>query len=123
MNTNRSIIESVAKNVRLEMEAKYGKGVKLAGRCIEASEILQKRLLQRGINSNTVEGWCIYEDKHYGSNRPYDAHTWVEIESCDNRIYVDVTADQFQPGMFHLINEIIIGEKPEFMVYDEPDID
>ena len=110
------IIYSICKKVRKELIEKYGED-NLHGKCIEASDKIIKLLSEQNIQSHYVEGWCIYDDEQYGSDRQYDEHTWVELE---DKTYIDVTADQFSYGMFRDIPEIIIGEKPEYMIYDEP---
>lgn len=117
-----STVQKIAIQVRKEMVDKYGIGTNLAGRCIEASDRIVELLNEKGIEAKTVEGWCIFDDDSYGSDRPYDEHTWVELE---NGTYIDVTAEQFNPGMWteNELPEIIVGTKPECMVYDEPELD
>lgn len=104
------------------MVDKYGIGTNLAGHCIEASDRIVELLAEIDVKAKAVEGWCIYDDEYYGSDRPYDEHTWVELE---DGYYIDVTADQFNPGMWegNELEEIVIGRKPTCMVYDEPDLD
>ena len=110
------IIYSICKKVREELVKEHGKN-NLYGTCIKASDKIIKLLSEQNIQSHSVEGWCMYEDEHYGSDRQYDEHTWVELE---DKTYIDVTADQFSYGMFTHIPEIIIGKKPDYMVYNEP---
>lgn len=109
------------KAVRVYMERTYGRGTDLAGHCIEASEYIKQILLSFGIlGVETVEGWCQYDDEYYGSDRPYGEHTWVEI---NHKCYIDVTADQFNPGMYkeNEYNPIIIQRGlPHGMRYTEP---
>ena len=111
------ICESIAKQARKIMVEKYGKGTFLCGHCIEASELIVKLLKKAGLNAQAIEGWCIYEDDSGCSDRCYDEHTWVECLG----LYIDVTADQFNPCMYNKLPEIIVSEtKPDCMEYDEP---
>lgn len=114
-------IKRIATMVRGIFEHRYGSGTDLAGHCIEASETLlaiYNALGFRGVK--TVEGWCEFDDEYYGSDRPYDPHTWLEF---DNGLYVDITADQFNPGMYEdtKYNKIIVRHGlPHGMSYSEP---
>lgn len=115
-----SKIKSLAQNVRRDMTSTYGSD--LAGYCIEASERIVHALSEQlGITARTVEGWCRFDDECYGSDRPWDPHTWAEIPSL--KLYVDITADQFNCGM-DLENEfsdVIVQEGlPHGMQYTEP---
>ena len=113
-------ITNIAQNVRNEMVSTYGED--LAGYCIEASDkIAEKISSYLGLNAQAVEGWCRFDDEHYGSDRPWDPHTWVEVPSLG--IYIDATADQFNYGMCSENNfpEVIVQKGlPHGMVYDEP---
>lgn len=42
-------------------------------------------------------GYCLWEDEDYGSDRPYDEHTWLKL---GGKYYLDITADQFNLGFF-----------------------
>lgn len=91
-------VEKIANSMRNFMEKNYGVETDLAGHCIEASEYLAKILGCFNIrNTKVVEGYCLWENEDYGSDRPYDEHTWLEI---DSRYYLDITADQFNVGFF-----------------------
>lgn len=107
--------------VRADVVSQHGED-NLHGTCIEASELISKELNKHGIKNTIVEGWCLYDDENYGSDRPYDEHTWVEIVSQGKTIVLDVTLDQFKYGMDEPIPPVYIGEKPEFLVYEEPDM-
>lgn len=113
-SSNLETITEVAQKVREEIVSKYGD--LLYGKCIEASERIQQLLLEKSIQAKTVEGWCIYGEDANVSSRPYDEHTWVEV----GNIYIDVTADQFKAFVDEYIPPIIVGDKPDYMVYDEP---
>ena len=81
-------LKSMALSIRDEMVSVYGED--LAGYCIEASEIIVDRLQNElGIEAKAVEGWCRFDDESYGSDHPWDPHTWVEIPSLG--LYVDLT--------------------------------
>lgn len=112
---NTGTILEIAWVVRDEVVSKYGEDF-LYGKCIEASERIVGLLKEKGIDAQTVEGWCVYDDSTTVSDRPYDEHTWVE----SNCIYIDVTATQFGAFVGEEIPEIIVGSKPDYMVYDEP---
>lgn len=114
-----AVVRNVALSVRKNLELRFlypG----LAGTCIEASESIVQELAAVKVKARTVEGWCLYDDEHYGSDRSYDEHTWVEVDAGDDVLFVDVTLDQFQPGMNDPIEPVVIGEMPRFLVLDEP---
>lgn len=110
----------LARSVRDEMVERYGPD--LQGKCIEASERLVKRLSESlNLEAITVAGWCRFDDEHYGSDRPWDPHTWVEIPTLN--LYVDITADQFNWGMFteNDYSPVTICQGlPHGMQYNEP---
>lgn len=111
-------LTEIAKNVRAKMENEYGED--LQGKCIEASELLANEI-KKEISEDVkiVEGWCQYDDEYYGSEHPWDPHTWVEIGD----IYIDTTADQFNHGMYkeNDFKKIIVQKGlPHGMRYDEP---
>ena len=113
-------IKSLAEKVRHEMTAIYGDD--LAGHCIEASErIVQGLSAQHGLAAKAVEGWCRFDDECYGSDHPWDPHTWVELPSLN--IYVDITADQFNYGMAigNEFSSVVVQEGlPHGMQYEQP---
>lgn len=123
MNTKSEIcqqkIYDIAKSVRDELVHKYGDC--LCGKCVEASEIIAEKLTQAGIECEIIEGWCVYDEFMGCSDRPYDEHTWVVATVCNKKLYIDVTADQFQPYIDEEIPPIIIGHQPTYMQIDEPD--
>lgn len=87
----------IAQETRADMVSLYGEA--LQGKCIEASEKIVERVCSElGVEAIIVEGWCQFDDEHYGSDRPWDPHTWVEVPSLN--LYIDVTADQFNYGMY-----------------------
>lgn len=93
-------VESVAKIVRKVFEDRIGTGTDLCGHCIRASELLLGIYVSLGYMGRTVEGWCEFDDEYYGSDRPYDEHTWLELFANNKKLYIDITADQFNPGMY-----------------------
>lgn len=113
----------IALEVRNEMIAQYGNS--LGGKCIEASDkIVEKIATTLGVEAMAVEGWCQFDDESYGSDRPWDEHTWVEVPSLN--LYIDITADQFNYGMDieNEFPEIIVRQGLPFgMRYDEPSWD
>lgn len=118
---NVEIIKSVAQSVRDQMVLLHPVG--LNGACIEASDLIAEALIQQGMTATVVEGWCLYEKEDYGSDRDFDEHTWVEVTSGDEVVFVDVTLDQFQGGMYQRIEPIVIGDMPEFLVMEKPESD
>lgn len=112
-NVLETVIET-CRMVRHNFEKKYGED--LQGKCIEASETIQKMLLEKGIETKLVEGWCHYDDSSTCSDRDYDEHTWLE---CDG-LYIDITADQFSYFIDEKIPKILVGDKPYYMKYEEP---
>ena len=116
------VVHEIANQVRNEIVDKYGDGTNLSGHCIEASDRIVELLAEKGISAKAIEGWCMYDDEYYGSDRPYAEHTWVEL---NDGTYIDVTADQFNVAMYseNKLSNIIIGYIPECMVYNEPELD
>lgn len=102
------------------MERIYGTGTDLAGHCIEASEYIVAILKSLGFaQAKTVEGYCLYDNGDFCSDVPYDPHTWVELEG----LYLDVTADQFNCGMFreNEFSSILFTKgMPHGITIDEP---
>lgn len=102
--------------IRKDLESRYT--TPLHGKCIESSDLVLNYLKSKKIEAIAVEGWCLYDDEYYGSDRPYDAHTWVEVPSLG--IIIDLTLDQFQAGMNENIPSVFIGPLPDFLKYEEP---
>mgnify|MGYP005761674477 CR=1 FL=1 len=69
-----------------------------AGNCIEAAEYIAFIFTKLGLKTITEEGYCLYDCEDYGSDHPYDEHTWAFIK--EKNIYLDVTLDQFNYGMY-----------------------
>lgn len=117
-------VMDIAVGVRNEMVSEYGED--LQGRCVEASDRILEKILGSGFGIEVVSpgGWCQFDDEYYGSDHPWDPHTWVEVPALG--LYVDVTADQFNYGM-DAENEypVVIVQKglPHGMRYDEPSWD
>lgn len=91
------------------------------GTCIEASKQLVQALLEKGIQSWIVEGWCVYDDFSGCSDAPYDAHAWVEVKIGEDIWFVDVTATQFANCINKRIPNVIIGKRPRYLQIKEPD--
>lgn len=118
-----SVVRNVATTVRKELETQYRYpegSYGLCGTCIEASESIVRKLTEVAVKARTVEGWCLYDDESYGSDRCYDEHTWVEVDAGEGVLFVDVTLDQFQPAMSDRIDPVVIGETPRFLVLEQP---
>ena len=115
MDSNlREKIYEICFNTRKNILKKYSD---VQGKCIEASEMIQEELNKLMVSSKLIEGWCLYDDDSNCTDRCYDEHTWLELE---DGTYIDVTADQFEYCIYDDIPEIIIGEKPYYMLYDKP---
>lgn len=116
-----NIIQTIAIQVRREMEGKYGD--QLYGKCIEASERIVSLLREKGLPARTVEGWCIYDQYYSCSDQPFDAHTWVEVNLDRHELVVDVTATQFQAYIDDPIPDVYIGELPRYFQLEKPEDD
>lgn len=117
-NPNKELIKNTAELVRTHMQHLYGKGTNLCGHCVEASEKIVNILSELGIQAKMINGWCIYEDDSTCTDRCYDEHTWVEADG----LYIDVTADQFNPCMIHKLKPVYVCEnRLKCMVYEKPD--
>lgn len=112
------IITSVAEDARAKFVPKVEEQA-APGICIDASDYIVERLSEKGIEAKAIEGWMTYEDEEYGTDRPYDEHTWVEV----GELMIDVTIDQFQGGCYTKLPAIYIGDKHEFLTYSEPELD
>jgi hypothetical protein len=129
-NNQVRIVEQVAEEVRNYMVGKLKneinripEGSDFSGTCIEASEMIVEKLKEKGIDSKTVEGYCIYDDEDYGTDRGYDEHTWVESIIDGDFYYIDVVADQFEFGIYEEIPPIIISKQlPYYIQYNEPSV-
>lgn len=125
-NNSEKLLESVRSILKFErkaLECLYGVGTSLSGKCIEASENIKEMLKALGINAETVEGWCVYDNDDSCSDVPWDPHTWVEFDLNGQRYYADITADQFNYSMgpetqFRSI--ILCVGLPYGMQYEEP---
>lgn len=117
----KSLAFETACSIRRIMEEKYG--YLLDGRCIEASEKIAEMLcIKSGVSVILIEGWCRFDNEAYGSDRPWAEHTWVEIPKFN--LYIDVTADQFNFGMYkeNEYPDVIVQEGlPYGMQYEEPE--
>lgn len=128
MNNNDSktleAIRAILATEREKLERRYGSGTNLCGHCIEASDAIVVQLKKLGIPAEAVEGWCVYDDGSFCSDVPWDAHTWVDFKLSDEWYYADITADQFNAGMFPE-NEfppiVLCAGLPYGMQYAEPD--
>lgn len=116
-NITKCIVE-----VRKLMESNYGTDTSLSGHCIEASDLIVSILNYVGYhNCKAVEGWCAWDYDCGCSDRLYGEHTWVEMNN--GKVYVDVTADQFNGCMSdeHMFSPVIIQNGlPYGIQYDEP---
>ncbi len=121
------VLRQVATAVRRYIDVRYDGDT--AGTCIEASELIKSVATRLGIpGMSVIEGWCRWDDDCYGSDRPYDPHTWAECRLPDSPVpyYVDVTADQFNYGMApenEFPEVIVTRDRPSAMRYEEPDED
>lgn len=110
-------VYKIAQEVRSELDKKYKD---ITGHCVEASDMIKERLDKLGIQSEVVEGYCVYDDDSSCTDRCYDEHTWV---IADGDVYVDVTADQFNSCLYdcNQFPAITISTIPECMVIEEPE--
>lgn len=120
-NSENDLITHILKQLRTFFETTIGTDTDLAGYCIQTSEYIKTVLtLLNFKNVRTKEGWCRYDLDDYGSDCPWDPHTWCEYEDY----YLDITADQFNYGMY-CENEFppVIFQKglPHGMQYTCPD--
>lgn len=120
--TLEKAVPMVAESIRNYLELRYGKD--LTGRCVEASNLITSHLSLYGfVRTREVSGWCLYDDPIGCSTRPYDEHTWVEAESTKlpKRLYIDITADQFNRYVDDKYSKINITKKLlHNMSYTEP---
>ncbi len=143
LTKEKDLFSAAVIGIRQFMEDKYGTGLQLAGRCMEASEMLSVALKLLNFSGvQTVEGWCCYDDASNCSCRPYDEHTWVEVAIKGNedklaqaldrlkrqpntgKLYIDLTADQFNLCMYteNQYPGIIVSKVlPYGMSYEEPE--
>lgn len=94
------VIFHVADMVRMYMTCNYGKDVALAGHDMEACALIQTALRLYGIDAQIVTGECMLDNILDDTGRNCAEHTWIEIGEGDDVLFVDVTADQFNPYCF-----------------------
>ena len=123
-------VRMIANEVRKVLETKYGKN-NLHGKCIEASDMIIAKMNSQGLKGRIIEGWIKFDIEEYGSDRPYDEHTWVEWvnnpnNQFENNYIIDVTLDQFQDALYDDISAIIIMMKDKILEcysLEEPKLD
>ena len=107
----KEVINQVAHQVRNNILSKYGSTM---GKCIEASDAIVDELKKKGIKSQAIKVYCLYEN----IEQPeicYEEH-WLVKFRCDNEIwYLDVTIDQFQWAFYNQLPQIYCSTKlPRF---------
>ena len=130
---DRQLIKSFykeAESVRIQLMEKYPESLDvdhvLAGKCIEASDELARRLSDKGYDSEPIRVFCLYEDWDNCPEICYEEHWLVRVNNHNHgdNIYIDPTMNQFQWAFYEKIPEIFIGtEKPSFYLDEEPDED
>lgn len=103
MNNNRcktlEAIRAILATERKKLEQRYGTEIQLCN-CIEVTDNLAAQIRKLGIPAEVAEGWIVYDEGGFCSDAPWDAHTWVEFRLNDEWYYADITADQYNFGMF-----------------------
>lgn len=123
MITNQDInkIKKVLIETRQYIDNKYN-GI-MDGHCIEASDIIVKKLKKMNYYVTSHQGYCLYEYYENCTDQPYGDHvyTLVRDKESNQTLYLDVTLDQFQSQFNKKIPPIVMLDYiPNFILKRRP---
>lgn len=104
---------------------KRGLATGLDGTCKEAADLLINILKSQGINASKHFGWCIYDNCDNLTGEPCAPHCYVLIHNGSQRLYLDVTATQFENNLDKQVPEIILlpsGSRPYWFREKKPSL-
>lgn len=120
-NTKMYIALTCATAVREYLVKKYN-GF-LDGKCKEAADLLVVELAKHGIKASKHYGACIYDTCVGITGEPWAPHCYVLVHDGKSRVYLDITATQFQSVIDKHIPEVILTkEKPYWFRDNKPSI-
>lgn len=112
-------ISLAAQNIRVMLLRKYN--ANLFGKCIEATDTLVEIYKSQGYQAKAKQVWCLYEYFENCSNYCYEEHWLVELIKGKEKLYIDVTLDQFQWAFSRKLPEIYMQKKlPKFLLTRKP---
>lgn len=95
--TQLILIQNTALQVRNQLENKYGSSNEdMMGKCIEASDLITEKLKHLGFKAESYRVWCLYEYFQSCTNYCYEEHWITKVVSGQEKLYIDVTMNQFQ---------------------------
>lgn len=112
-------LRELGRSVRTTLQNEHGT---VAGHCVEASERLLEQLEDTTLDGSVVEGWCLYDRFEGCTDRPYDEHTWLQVELYEGTgVYVDATFDQFSDRVACDVEAVMVGQRPASLQTQQPD--
>lgn len=116
---DKTTILTVAQQERSVLLNKYN--ANLIGKCIEASDRLVEIYKSIGYQAKAKQVWCLYEYFESCSNYCYEEHWLAELIKGKEKLYVDITLDQFQWAFSRKLPEIWMQNKlPKFLLTRKP---
>lgn len=93
----------------------------LAGKCIEASDLLAERLKDKGYKAQSKQCFVLYQNWEACSEICYEEHWYTEIKTPNGLICADPTMCQFKWAFEEELPDVYVGDKPPFYLDSEPD--
>lgn len=120
--TDITKIKQLAMQYKKELITKYGNDdFALQGKCIEASDELVSRLKKLGYNTGAKQVYVLYENFESCSNYCYEEHWLCLILKGGQRLYLDITMNQFQWAFSKKLPLIYLKHKlPNFYLVHKP---
>lgn len=121
-STNLAEIKDIAIIARKIIEDKYGKtNEAMMGKCIEASDLITMQLQIKGYRASGKQVWCLYENFEGCSDYCFEEHWITLVESGKDKLYIDVTMNQFQWAFSKKLPRIYLNKKlPNFYLTRKP---
>lgn len=116
---DKKTIYTIAEVARFRLQSKYQGN--LMGRCIEATDDLVEIYNSVGFQAKAKQVWCLYEYFESCSNYCYEEHWLVELINGKEKLYIDITLDQFQWAFTKKLPELYMQNKlPKFLLTRKP---
>lgn len=112
------MINQIALEERCTTLMKYGT---VNGKCIETSDRIRDRLLDIGIEAQSKQVWCLYEDFENCMDCCFEEHWITSAMVCGTKVYIDATMDQFQWAFSRPLPEVyVLNKLPNFYLVKKP---
>jgi hypothetical protein len=92
------------------------------GLCDKACDRLVILLKKEGVTASKHRGWCLYDHCEGLAGEPCAPHFYLLVHKGKQRVYLDVTADQFNYYLEKPNKEIMYGEKPYWLRPRKPSL-